>query len=172
MDTRSSLTRKLLGAAVFGGLTILTATLGARAARKGKGRWYRQLEKPALTPPDRVFSVVWRVLYPLIAISGYRVWKRGDGRSRRRALGLWGTQLALNAAWTPLFFARRRFRAAMVNVVALLAATAAYTRQARRMDKRAPLLMAPYLAWIAFATYLNAEILRRNRGKLPSSRST
>jgi tryptophan-rich sensory protein len=149
-----------LGLAAFAALTAAVAALGARGSRPGP--WYRSLEKPAFTPPDRVFPVVWSVLYGLIALSGWRVWRQRGRPGRGWALGLWTTQLGLNGAWSWLFFGRRRARAALAEVGLMLASIAAYTKAAEQIDRPAALLMVPYLGWTAFATALNAEIVRRN----------
>ncbi len=149
----------------FGGAVIGAALIGSRAGRNGGGtaRWYRRLEKPGFTPPAAVFPAVWTVLYALMAASAYRVWRREASPARNRALALWGTQLALNAGWTPLFFGAHRPGAALADLGMLLAALAAYTRESSRVDRTAALLIAPYLAWASFAGVLNEEIVRRNR---------
>ena len=149
-----------LGLVAFAALTAAVAALGARSSRPGI--WYRSLEKPAFTPPDRVFPVVWSVLYGLIAVSGWRVWRRRGRTGRGWALGLWTTQLGLNGAWSWLFFGQRRAHAALADVGLMLASIAAYAKAAERIDRPAALLMVPYLGWTAFATALNAEIVRRN----------
>jgi tryptophan-rich sensory protein len=149
-----------VGLVAFAALTAAVAALGARGSRPRL--WYRSLEKPAFTPPDRVFPVVWSVLYGLIALSGWRVWRRRGRTGRGWALGLWATQLGLNGAWSWLFFGQRRARAALADVGLMLASIAAYAKAAERIDRPAALLMVPYLGWTAFATALNAEIVRRN----------
>ena len=140
-----------------------TAAIGSRQSRPGL--WYRSLRKPPYQPPTWVFGPVWTVLYGLIAVSGWRVWRSPPGPARRRALGAWGAQLGLNAAWTWLFFGRRRIRAALVDVALLDGAIWAYRRSARQVDRTAARLVTPYLAWTAFATLLNAAIVRRNPGR-------
>ena len=170
MFNRKSLSRKLIGVAVFGGLSALAAAVGARAVREGKGRWARDLKKPALTPPDQALPIVGSVFFTLLALSGFRVWMR-KGRARRSALALWGAQLALSTSVAPLFFARR-FGGALASSVALLGTMAAYTRKARRVDRLASLLMAPHKAVVAFATYLSAGVLVRNRAKLMGAKTS
>jgi benzodiazapine receptor len=163
--SRSMTTRKLaVGAAIFGGAVAGTALVGGlfNPTRGGTRDWYRELEKPPFNPPDAVFGPVWTLLYVLIAVSGYRVWASDAGRDRTRALALWGVQLVLNAAWSPLFFGAKRPALALADILLMLAAIAAYTAAARKVDKPAAWLMSPYLAWVAFATLLNAEIVRRN----------
>ena len=154
--------KKVLSAAAFAAATAAAAFLGSRFTPSGDiGRWYDSLDKPPFTPPNATFPIVWTTLYALMAISAYRVWN-AKGDERTGAIALWGTQLALNAAWSPIFFGARRPELALVDLVALLVAIAAYTHSARRIDKPAAWMMAPYLVWVAFAGALNAEIARRN----------
>lgn len=129
---------------------------------RNRRRWYRRLSKPRFTPPEGLFAPVWSVLYALIAGAGFRLWRAPASAARRRALRWWAAQLALNAAWTPLFFGARRPRAALVDLALLDAAIVACVRAARRVDRPAAWMLAPYLAWSSFALLLNAEIVRRN----------
>ena len=94
--------------------------------------------------------------------SGYRAWKRPRSAARRRALQLWGTQLALNASWTPLFFGAHRPRASAAVSAVLVPAIAGSALTVRKSDRLAAALMLPYLGWSIFATYLNVQILRKN----------
>ena len=148
---------------VFAGLTAGAALLGSAGTMSGIDDWYDGLRKPPGTPPNLVFGPVWSVLYGLIAWSGYRVWRTPRSKRRRAALGLWGTQLVLNAAWSPLFFGARNPVAGLVDLVALLGTATAYTAVSGKLDKPAAIMMAPYLGWLGFAGYLNAGILALNR---------
>jgi tryptophan-rich sensory protein len=143
------------GAAALGSLTMI----GRGSPSKS---WYRLLAKPPAQPPSAVFGPVWTVLYGLIAYSGYRVYKAPSSPQRTRALAAWGTQLALNAAWTPLFFGAQKPTIALVDIGVLDASVLAYTLLARKVDKRAAVAVLPYLGWIGFATYLNAGIVAKN----------
>jgi translocator protein len=143
-------------------LTAGAATLGARATKGGEQRWYRRLEKPPFQPPPAAFPIAWTGLYALIALSGWRVWRNPSGPARSLALELWGVQLGLNAAWSWLFFGKRRPRAALAEIGVLWVAIAGYTAAARRVDRPAAAMMAPYLGWVAFAALLNGELVRRN----------
>lgn len=142
------------GAAAVGGLIT--------SRRKNKA-WYRVLSKPAFTPPDRAFSIVWPVLYSLAAWSAWRVAKTPAGSARSVALGLWGTQLAFNAAWSPLFFGQHLPRVALADLVLNQASLGAYAAYARKVDPTAAYLVAPYLGWLTFAGALNSGIVLRNR---------
>ena len=138
------------------------AAVGGAATRRSVSAWYPGLHKPSWTPPSQVFGPVWTVLYAQMAYSANRVARSSDP-GRRRALALWWLQLGLNAAWTPVFFGARRTGAGAVVVCALLPAVAATAATSARVDRRAGLLYAPYLAWSTYAAALNVSIWRRNR---------
>lgn len=146
----------------FAGATGLTAFVGSRSTRHGLPRWYEDLEKPPFQPPARVFAPVWSTLYGLISVSGWRVYRAPPSRARTRALALWGTQLVLNGAWSRLFFSRHRARLALADCAGLLALASTYAAVARRVERNAAALFAPYIAWLGFALLLNEEIVRRN----------
>ncbi len=148
---------------VMGALTAGAAALGATVTNHGTQLWYRRLRKPPFQPPRAVFGPVWTVLYTLMTVSGWRVWNRPAGPARSRALGLWALQLGFNAAWSWLFFGKRHKRAALADIGALGASIAAYIAAARKVDRPAALLVAPYLGWVCFAGLLNEEIVRLNR---------
>jgi translocator protein len=149
------------------GFLAATAAAGAYGARFGPSPshratrlWYATRRTSRLNPPPVVFAPVWTALYALIAVAGWRVYRAPRSRARTRALALWSAQLILNAAWTPLFFGRRRPGAALVDLVAMFAATAGFSATARTVDPIASRLMYPYLGWTAFAGYLNAVVAR------------
>jgi len=151
-----------LGFVAIGGATAAVAYAGARATSHSVDDWYAGLRKPSFTPPNAVFAPVWSGLYVLMAWSAWRVWKAPPSRARRRSLALWGTQLLLNAAWSPLFFGLKRPRSALVDLALLGTAVGAYAWTARKVDKSAAMVMVPYLGWLGFAGLLNEEIVRRN----------
>lgn len=155
----------LLALAGFGAAVTGAALVGARVGpdRAKTKRWYRRLKKPGFTPPRVVFPAVWTVLYALMALSAYRVWRQGSSPARKRALAFWWAQLAANAAWSPLFFGAKRPRAALADLAVLLPLLSAYTRESGRIDRTAAMLVTPYLGWTAFAAALNEEIVRSNR---------
>lgn len=134
------------------------AVLGGLAA-SSSGETYRALDLPPFAPPSWLFGPVWTVLYVMVAVAGWRAWRSGAGSI---ALALWGVQLALNLAWTPLFFAADRYGWALVDIVALLVAVAATIAAFRRTSAAAAWLMVPYAAWVAFATALNLAIVVLN----------
>ncbi|HSP78446.1 MAG TPA: TspO/MBR family protein [Myxococcaceae bacterium] len=162
MKNPSLRTESLVALGTFGVLAAGAALWGARVTDGGTQRWYRRLRKPPFQPPSWTFRVVWPALYTLMTVSAWRVWNRPAGPSRSWALLLWGVQLGCNAIWSPLFFGQRRKRAALVDVTALGGSLAGYTAVASRVDRPAAWMMAPYLAWVAYAGALNEEIVRLN----------
>jgi tryptophan-rich sensory protein len=156
-------TESLVALGAIGALTAGSAAVGARASKGGGSQlWYRRLRKPPFQPPGWVFGPVWTVLYGLMAFSAWKVWNRPAGPKRSWALLLWGTQLGFNALWSPLFFGRHRQRAALADIGALGVSLAAYTTVSSKVDRQAAWMMAPYLAWVGFASLLNEEIVRLN----------
>jgi benzodiazapine receptor len=145
----------------FGGLCALTALVGGRVTRRNMS-WYDKLDKPSFQPPRWLFGPVWTTLYGLMSLSALRVWRTPPSPARRRALGLWGGQLAANAAWSPLFFGAHRPRAALADMAAMGAGVAGYVNEARKVDSLAAWMMAPYLAWLGVAGALNTAIIRKN----------
>ena len=156
--------RRVIGAALFGGAVAGVAMVGGlfNPGRGATREWYEQLAKPPFNPPDVVFAPVWTALYVLIAISGYRVWFSDTGPERSRALALWFAQLALNGAWSLLFFGAKKPVLALGDILLMFAAITFYIVAALKVDRPAAWLMSPYLAWVAFATVLNMEIVRLN----------
>lgn len=151
MDSRSP---DLSTVALAVGGPLAAAALGGLAARDADVV-YARLDKPGWAPPPGVFGPVWSVLYAMIGLAGWRIARRRQGAL---PVGLHVGQLALNAAWTPLFFGRRRKGAALAVVTALDLAVAGEIAVLRRRDPVAAGLLAPYLAWSLFATALNAAV--------------
>ncbi|WP_035303094.1 TspO/MBR family protein [Actinokineospora inagensis] len=139
----------------FGLLSYGVAALGALATTGNVDGWYASAGKPGFTPPNWLFGPVWTVLYGLIAVAGWVVWRRRD----RGGLALWGVQLGLNLIWTPMFFAWRWLWPAFVVIVLLDVAVAATIVRGRRV---VGWLLAPYLGWILFASALNAGVAALN----------
>ena len=116
------------------------------------GEWYAGLAKPPFNPPNWIFGPVWTVLYVLIAVAGWRVWRKDPGGWPIR---LWWGQLALNFLWSPTFFAAHRIGLALVVILLLLAMIWAFIGASWRQDRVAAWLFAPYAVWVAFASALN-----------------
>ena len=139
----------------FVGLCLAVGISGGGVMAVSVRAWYLSLNPPPATPPNAVFAPVWMVLYVLIAIAAWLVWRHPEGE-RRGALTLWGWQLLLNAVWAPLFFGLHLMLPALGVIGALLVAVALTVRRFLAVDRAAALIMLPYLAWVGFAGYLNA----------------
>ena len=138
--------------------------LGSLPTAKAIPSWYRTLDKPSWNPPDAVFGPVWTTLYGLMGIALVLVRRQPRDESTDRAQGVFGLQLALNLAWSFVFFGDRSLRGGLVVItllwVSILATVAAFWP----VRRAAAVLLVPYLAWVSFASVLNAEIARRNPG--------
>ncbi|HMO64602.1 MAG TPA: tryptophan-rich sensory protein [Verrucomicrobiota bacterium] len=128
----------------------------------GPGDWYAGLRKPAWNPPGWVFGPVWTALYTMMGVAAWLVWRRGGWRAQAVPLGLFLVQLALNAAWSWLFFGLHRPGLACAEIVALWLAILAAALAFRPVSAAAFWLLVPYLAWVAFAAVLNFTLWRLN----------
>lgn len=160
MVARSQL-RPVAGLAVFGAAVAVTAVVGSLAAVSASAD-YQALRLPAWAPPSWLFGPVWTALYAMIAVSGWLVWRKYGVHGARRELALFGAQLVVNAAWTPLFFAAGRFDLALVDISVLLVMIAVLIALFLRKHRVAGLLLVPYLVWVGFATALTISILVLN----------
>jgi translocator protein len=124
--------------------------------------WYPALAKPPLTPPSQAFGPVWTVLYALMAVSAWIVWKTRPSPCRTRGLRLFLIQLALNLLWNWIFFGAHQVLTAFVDLIALWAAILLIILTFRKMSHTAAWLLAPYLVWVTFAGYLNLAIWKLN----------
>ena len=123
--------------------------------------WYAGLAKPSFTPPNAVFGPVWTVLYTMMAVAVWRVGAASDP-ARTKAVALFVAQLALNAAWSQAFFGFEAPALGLAVIGALLLSLAATMVAFWRIDRAAGALLAPYLAWVCYATALNAAIVALN----------
>lgn len=138
--------------------TFCAALLGALFP---PGQWYQTLEKPAWNPPPWIFGPVWTALYLMMAIAAWLVWKC---QGWKLALSLYIIQLLLNAAWSPIFFGAHQLGLAFAEILFLWAAILATLLSFHRISKPAAWLLAPYLAWVSFAAFLNFTLWRLNLG--------
>ena len=140
------------------------ALIGGLATRSSVTTWYATLQKPAFAPPNWLFGPAWTVLYILMAVAAWVVWKQGLAvPGIKLALAVYLVQLVLNGAWSGLFFGLRSPLAGFVGVIALWLAILATTVLFFRVSPTAGYLMLPYIAWVTFASALNAAILKLNR---------
>lgn len=145
------------------GWVLLSFGAALPGAATPPGDWYEGLTKPSWTPPGWVFPVVWTTLYVAMGTAAWLVQRRArEGRESRGPLAAFGLQLALNAAWTPVFFGAHRMLPALGILVALWLALLGTLLAFRRVSSTAAWLLAPYLVWVSVATVLNFEIWRLN----------
>jgi tryptophan-rich sensory protein len=120
--------------------------------------WYESLDRPSWQPPGAAFGIVWTTLYALIAISISITVSRAEGTARRDLIGLWAANLALNVAWTWIFFQGENPLAAGIEIIVLLATTLALISRSAPISRAGALLIAPYALWVGFATALTWTI--------------
>ena len=130
--------------------------------REGTQIYADTLIKPVLSPPGIVFPIAWTILYALMGISVTRVILSDGSKSRSMGLVFFGIQLALNLAWSFIFFGAQRFGFALIELLVMVAAVIAMTVQFMKCDPLAAKLQIPYIAWLCFATYLNAAVMVLN----------
>lgn len=145
----------------FVALCLFAGYLGSVATTPNIEGWYRTLEKPFWTPPDAAFPIVWTILYCVMAVAAWLVARSGHSR-RRPALIAFFIQLLLNVSWSWAFFGLHSPALGMLVIVALIAAIVWTMRRFAQVDRVAAALLTPYLAWVAYASTLNAAILALN----------
>jgi tryptophan-rich sensory protein len=126
--------------------------------------WYVPLEKPAIQPPSWMFGVVWTGLYALMGLALAVIWNEPVSRQRTSALRLFFIQLALNFAWSPVFFGGHMIEIGLVLLVAILVAALITAKAFRAVRPMAGWLLIPYLLWLCLAVTLNYETGRLNPG--------
>ena len=151
--------RSALALVVFLVLCFGAAWIGSQFE---PGAWYQELQKPSWNPPAWVFAPVWSLLYLMMAVAGWLVWQERERKAVRLALAFFVLQLALNAAWSWLFFGLNRPDLAFVEIVVLWLAILATAARFWRVRRAAGALLLPYLAWVGFAGVLNWVLWRMN----------
>jgi len=144
---------------------LLAGSASGWLSNSGYGNaWFDALAKPSFMPPGWVFGVVWPVLYALLGIALALVLAARHTPRRREALTLFFVQLALNFAWSPIFFGAHDIRLAKLVIFVMAAVAAVAAGRFFRIDKRAGLLLVPYLAWLILAAVLNSTVESLNPG--------
>ena len=150
-----------LGLAGWLGVTFAAAALGGVASASA-GEFYGSLDRPPWAPPSSLFGPVWSVLYLLIGVAAWLVWRKAGFARARGALTLFLAQLLANALWTWIFFAWRQGALAFVEIVVLWVMIALTIVLFWRVSRPAGALLLPYLLWVSFAAALTYAIWRRN----------
>ena len=148
---------------LFIALAIPLTVGGLSALAAGGMSDYQQLTQPPLSPPGWLFPIMWSILYLLMGFASWRVWKRDiPMEQKRKALGLYAVQLALNFLWSPIFFRFRLYLPAFILLVVLWIAIFVTIRAFWAADEKAGDLLIPYILWVSFAAYLNFGIFLLN----------
>lgn len=137
---------------------LLCFTAAAGGGFVMTGDWYAMLSKPTWNPPSWVFGPVWTLLYLMMGVSAWLVWKEGGFAQQRKPLTVFLVQLVLNAIWTPLFFGTHELGIAFAEILLLWLAILATILAFRRVSTTAAWLLVPYLLWVSFASVLNATL--------------
>lgn len=133
--------------------------IGSLFTASSVSTWYVSLVKPALNPPSWVFGPVWTLLYALMGVSAFIIWKNARGERRgNQALLIFGFQLILNTAWSMIFFGLRDPGFALAGIAMLWASIVWSMLSFYKISKTAAWLLLPYLLWVSFASYLNYSI--------------
>lgn len=159
--TQNSRLSQALGLVGWLALAFVAAAVGGLAAADAPA-FYAQLVRPSWAPPAGAFGPVWTVLYTLMGIAAWLVWRERKRLPVKPALVLFAVQLALNALWSWFFFAWKSGAGAFVAIVLLLALIVATLVAFYRVRPAAGLLLVPYLAWVCLATALSWTVWRNN----------
>jgi len=142
-------------------VSFIAAAIGGAASIQA-GPFYTQLLRPDWAPPPTIFGPVWTVLYVLMGIAAWLVWRVGGFRAAKSALTLFLVQLALNALWSWLFFGWHHGALAFVDILLLWALIVATLISFWRINPLAGALLVPYLLWVSFASALNYSVWQLN----------
>jgi tryptophan-rich sensory protein len=152
-------TRPLLALAVAILTVEIVGASGAIFTVQGLSGWYGTLQRPALAPPNWVFGPVWTILFALIGVALWLVWRRANlsPTAVRLAVGVFAVHFAFNLGWSAVFFGMQEIGLGLAVILGLWVLIVATMWAFNRVDRRAALLLVPYLLWVSFATYLNYQ---------------
>ena len=154
--------RDICGLAFWVALSLGVSTIGGAITRASVSEWYQGLTKPSFTPPDWTFTPVWISLFLLMGVSAWLVWRRTGFAHGAVPLACFAVQLALNLAWSILFFGVRSVGWALIEIVVLWIVVLMTAITFYRVSRPAGLLLVLYLLWLFFAIALNVSIWRLN----------
>jgi translocator protein len=142
-----------------GFLILVIGMGGIIGANNLPDAWYQELAKPPFNPPNWIFGPVWTVLYVFIAVAGWRIFMRAPNSA---AMKIWGAQMLLNWAWTPVWFTFHLLWPAFAIIATIFALIVAFILTARPIDRVSAWLFVPYAVWVGFASVLNLWIAAVN----------
>ncbi len=141
----------------------LVGIIGSFLTMPSIAGWYAYLVKPEIAPPNWIFGPVWTILFALMGIALFLIWKKGfDTRPAKIALGIFSFQLALNLLWSIIFFYLNSPGAAFIEIISLWLAILATIISFAKISRPTVWLLLPYLLWVSFAGYLNFAIWQLN----------
>lgn len=143
-------------------LTVVLGAVGGLVTAAEIPVWYAGLNKPAFNPPNWLFGPVWTMLYLLMGISCFLVWKLPVTVQRNKALALFIIQFVLNFCWSFIFFGMHELGWALIEMGILWMAILLTIIHFSKLSKTAAWLLVPYIAWVSFAFILNAAIWKLN----------
>ena len=143
-------------------LPFLAAGFGSLFMGAVDSSWYLNLVQPAWSPPRWLFGPAWTILYLLMGLASFFIWKSRKSKARTVALRLYAVQLVVNAIWTPIFFGAELVGLAFLDILILDMLVLMLIIKAWKVEKWAAIALLPYIGWILFATTLNGAILRLN----------
>ena len=141
---------------------VLCLSASGTAVFVSTGDWYASLHKPEWNPPAWIFGPVWTLLYIMMGVAAWLVWREGGWKTQTLPLSLFLVQWLFNVLWTPLFFGAHLIGFAFAEIVMLWLALAATVVCFYRVNQRSGILLIPYLAWVSFATVLNFTMWHLN----------
>ena len=154
--------RSVVGLVVALAICFAVAGVGSVFTARSVPTWYAELAKPSWTPPGWLFGPVWTVLYVMMAVAAWLVWRQAGTAEVGLALALFAVQLALNGLWSPVFFGLRNPGLGFGVIVLLWLAIVGTMATFWRVKPAAAWLLAPYLAWVTYASALNFAVWRMN----------
>ncbi len=146
------------------GLPLAVGAFAGMYTSAAVPEWYASLNRPSFNPPGWVFGPVWTVLYILMGVSLFLVWKSEPGQARNVAMGVFFVQLALNFAWSFIFFYSKMIGPALIEIIVMWITIVIMLVLFYKIRPLAAYLNIPYLLWVSFATALNASYYLLNRG--------
>lgn len=144
-------------------VSLMAGVVGSAYTAPAIDSWYKDLNKPSFNPPSWVFAPVWTILYLVMGVAAFLVWREGlQNKAVRIGLGLFIFQLVLNTLWSFIFFGQQNPLAGFIEILVLWVAIAATIYFFYRVNPVAAYLMIPYILWVTFAAILNFSIWQLN----------
>lgn len=152
----------IVSLAIAVGLPLVLGAANAVVSINPNASFYRDLKKPSLNPPNWLIWLAWGIFYPVMGVASWLVWSEGGFKKQAYPLAAYGVQLVLNLLWGAIFFKANKVRLALIDISALLVAAGVTAVLFKPVNPLAVYLLTPYLAWVAFAAFLNYNYLALN----------